>query len=132
MDRSAQSDEAGILRHLAVWERLVFEETFSATTAAYEGRSVGDVAAERGQGPFDALLDVVVADELRTGLRLPIPESDADWQARPRYGAILGRSSAARMRRPSRHHVRSDLLDLVAGRRGAPTWLAQLEEASIS
>jgi N-acyl-D-aspartate/D-glutamate deacylase len=98
MDRSAQSDEAGILRHLAVWERLVFEETFSATNAAYEGRSVGDVAAERGQGPFDALLDVVVADELRTGLRLPIPESDADWQARaavwrdPR--AIIGGSDA--------------------------------------
>jgi N-acyl-D-aspartate/D-glutamate deacylase len=82
LDTGAQSEEAGILRHLAVWERLVFEETFAAENATAEGRSVAAVAQERGVAPFDALLDVVVADRLRTGLRPPIPESEDDWVLR--------------------------------------------------
>jgi N-acyl-D-aspartate/D-glutamate deacylase len=82
MDEGSRSEEAGILRHLATWKRLVLEETFAPANVAYEGRSVGDVAKERGQAPFDALLDVVVADDLRTGLRVPIPESEDDWTAR--------------------------------------------------
>ncbi len=98
LDAGAQSDEAGILRHLAVWERLIFEETFAPENAGLEGRSVGQLAAERGLTPFDALLDVVVADRLRTGLRPPIGESEEDWVLRaqtwqdPR--AIVGGSDA--------------------------------------
>jgi N-acyl-D-aspartate/D-glutamate deacylase len=98
LDAGAQSDEAGILRHLAVWDRLIFDETFAPENAAVLGRSVGEVARERGVPPFDALLDVVVADRLRTGLRPPIGESEADWALRaqawldPR--AIVGGSDA--------------------------------------
>ena len=98
LDAGAQSDEAGILRHLAVWERLIIDETFAPENAGAEGRSVGEVARERGLEPFDALLDVVVADGLRTGLRPPIGESEADWVLRaevwqdPR--AIVGGSDA--------------------------------------
>jgi N-acyl-D-aspartate/D-glutamate deacylase len=77
LDRNAQSDEAGILRHIAAWRRLVIEES---SVPGCEGRTVGDIAA--GRDPFDALLDVVVADRLRTGIRLPIPESDDDWRVR--------------------------------------------------
>jgi N-acyl-D-aspartate/D-glutamate deacylase len=98
LDAGAQSDEAGILRHLAQWDRLLFEETFAPENKDLEGRSVGDVARERGVTPFDALLDVVVADGLRTGLRPPIPENEGDWALRaetwqdPR--AIVGGSDA--------------------------------------
>ena len=98
LDAGAQSEEAGILRHLAVWDRLVFEETFAPESADAEGRTVGEVARARGVEPFDALLDVVVADHLRTGLRPPIPESEEDWALRaqawedPR--AIVGGSDA--------------------------------------
>lgn len=98
LDEGAQSDEAGILRHLAQWDRLLFEETFAPENEGLEGRSVGQLARERGVSPFDALLDVVVADGLRTGLRPPIPESESDWTLRsetwrdPR--AIVGGSDA--------------------------------------
>jgi N-acyl-D-aspartate/D-glutamate deacylase len=98
LDAGAQSDEAGILRHLAVWDRLIFDETFAPENADAGGRSVGEVARSRDLEPFDALLDVVVADGLRTGLRPPIGESEEDWVLRaqawqdPR--AIVGGSDA--------------------------------------
>jgi N-acyl-D-aspartate/D-glutamate deacylase len=80
LDDGAKSKEAGIIGALANWQMLLIDETFDPANAAYEGRSVGDVARERGQEPFDALCDIVIADELRTGLRPPIPESEADWE----------------------------------------------------
>ncbi len=98
LDAGAQSDEAGILRALSQWDRLIFEETFAPENADVEGRSVGEVARDRGVTPFDALLDVVVADRLRTGLCPPIPETEEDWVLRaetwrdPR--AIVGGSDA--------------------------------------
>ena len=67
-------------------------------TTGLEGRTVGDVAAERGMSAWDAICEIVVADRLRTGFSVPIPESDADWRARaevwrdPR--AVVGGSDA--------------------------------------
>jgi N-acyl-D-aspartate/D-glutamate deacylase len=88
-----------VLANLARWERFTIAETFTPETRAYEGRTVGDIARERGVPPFDALLDIVVADELRTGLRPELPaEDDATWAARaavwrdPR--AVVGASDA--------------------------------------
>jgi len=79
----AASREAGLLRGLANWPVLTFAECFSPSTKPHEGRSVGDVAAGLGKEPFDTLLDVVIADELRTGLRPPVfGASDADWELR--------------------------------------------------
>ncbi|HXW31464.1 MAG TPA: amidohydrolase family protein, partial [Acidimicrobiales bacterium] len=94
----ASSKEAGILGALANWKNLVIEETFDPANAAYEGRRVGEVAQEQGKEPFDALLDVVVADGLRTGLRPPIPETEADWELRAKVWVdprtIVGGSDA--------------------------------------
>jgi len=98
MDQRAQSDEAGVLRFLAGWARLVIAETFAPEQRTLEGRTVGDVAAGWGMEPWDALCRIIVADRLRTGFGVPIPESDADWQARaeiwrdPR--AVVGGSDA--------------------------------------
>jgi N-acyl-D-aspartate/D-glutamate deacylase len=82
LDTAAHSKEAGILAALANWRNLVIDETFSQANAGLAGRTVGAIADERGQEPFDALLDVVLADRLRTGLRPPIPESEEDWALR--------------------------------------------------
>ncbi|HXQ90276.1 MAG TPA: amidohydrolase family protein [Acidimicrobiales bacterium] len=82
LDAGAKSEEAGIIGALARWENLVIDETFAPANAACEGRSVGEIAKASGKEPFDALLDIVIADELRTGLRPPIGESEADWELR--------------------------------------------------
>jgi N-acyl-D-aspartate/D-glutamate deacylase len=82
MDEASHSKEAGILAALANWRTLIIEETFSDANAGLAGRTVRDIAAERGLEPFDALVEVVLADGLRTGLRPPIPESEADWELR--------------------------------------------------
>ncbi len=98
MDERAQSDEAGVLRYLAGWARLVIAETFAPEQKGLEGRTVGEVAAEWGMDPWDAMCRLIVADRLRTGFAVPIPESDADWRARaevwrdPR--AVVGGSDA--------------------------------------
>ena len=86
LDERAHSPDAGVLAGLARWERLEVVEGFTAETRALEGRHVGDIATEQGKEPFDALLDVVVADKLRTGLRPDFggPEPDEVWAQRAR------------------------------------------------
>lgn len=79
----ASSEEAGALRGLANWKRFEVIEAFSPMTRALEGRTVGDIAAERGGDPFDVLLDIVIADELGTGLRpFRSDETEPEWKLR--------------------------------------------------
>ena len=99
LDAGAHSEEAGILRGLANWERLIIVETFAPENDDATGRTVGEVAAARGADPFDALLDVVIADELRTGLSpRPFGDGEADWKARAEVwrnrDAVIGGSDA--------------------------------------
>ncbi len=99
LNEGAQSKDAGILRALAQWERLIIVETFAPENADATGRSVGEVAAARGGEPFDTLLDIVIADELRTGLAPPRTGDDlADWQLRAEVWrspyAVIGGSDA--------------------------------------
>jgi N-acyl-D-aspartate/D-glutamate deacylase len=60
---------------------------------------VGDIAAERGVDPFDALVDIVLADELRTGLLLPARGDDPEsWRLRTKLWrdprVVIGASDA--------------------------------------
>ena len=72
-----------MLRGLATWENMTIVETFAPENEGLAGRRVGDVAAERRQPPFDALLDIVLADELRTVLLPPLAgNDDASWELR--------------------------------------------------
>jgi N-acyl-D-aspartate/D-glutamate deacylase len=95
----AAAPEAGVLLRLADWATYRIGDTFSDANTGLKGRVVGDVAAERGVDPFEALLDICVADGLRTVL-WPNPPDDDDesWAMRaelwddPR--AMIGGSDA--------------------------------------
>jgi N-acyl-D-aspartate/D-glutamate deacylase len=87
------------LRGLANWGAMVIFDVVADENLPCVGRTVGDVAAERGRDPWDVLCDIVVADELRTSFGRPSPPDTAeDWKARleiwrdPR--AVIGASDA--------------------------------------
>ncbi len=58
-------------------------EVFCEDNRQYLGRKIGDIAAERRADPFDVLVEICLADGLRTGL-LPraIGEDDDSWKLR--------------------------------------------------
>jgi N-acyl-D-aspartate/D-glutamate deacylase len=71
------------LQSIADWGEKMIVETFTPATKRYEGRKIGDIAAEERKTPFDALLDIVVADDLRTSFVHAFPpETDTDWAVR--------------------------------------------------
>jgi N-acyl-D-aspartate/D-glutamate deacylase len=96
---SAASPEAGMLRGMARWELMTIVETFAPENDGLAGRTIGEIAKERGQEPFDALCDISILDELRTIVQPPLAGNDeASWQLRrdvwrdPR--AVVGASDA--------------------------------------
>jgi N-acyl-D-aspartate/D-glutamate deacylase len=89
----------GPMKEISEWGKRVIVETFTPQTKKYEGRLVADIARDEGKGDFDALLDIVCADGLRTMFtRLPSWPSADDWRLTIdacRSGrAILGASDA--------------------------------------
>ena len=99
LSEGAASPEAGMLRGLANWANMEVNQTFAPENDGLAGRTVGDIAAERGQEPFDTLCDIVIADRLATVICPPVAgNDDASWNLRrdiwrdPR--AIVGASDA--------------------------------------
>jgi len=83
LQAAAASPGAGMFRRLSDFAGYVVGDTCSAANAGLAGRSVRDIAAERGVEPFDALLDLVLADALRTVLWPSAPDDDdAHWALR--------------------------------------------------
>ena len=68
LDQRAKSKEAGSFRGLGNWGTYVIGDTYAAANEGYRGRWCADIAAARGTADFDTLLDIVLADELRTVL----------------------------------------------------------------
>ncbi|MEU1183505.1 D-aminoacylase [Streptomyces sp. NPDC005820] len=81
--RRAESREAGVFRRLTNFGRYVIGDTYSAANEGLTGRVVEDIAGERGLDPFSCLVEICVADELRTVL-WPMPtDNDPDsWAMR--------------------------------------------------
>jgi len=83
LDERAHSEEAGALRALAVWQNMRVDAVALPEHRAFEGRTVGEIADEQGKQPFDALLDLALAEDLRTSFSPLIPgDDDASWKLR--------------------------------------------------
>ncbi len=80
---NSHSPEAGVFTRVAAWDRYQIGDTFAPVNDGLTGRVIGDIARERGIDPFDCLLDIVLADELRTVLWPLPPDDDAEsWRLR--------------------------------------------------
>ena len=95
----SQAPAAGVFRRLADWGEYVIGDTYATANAGLKGRTVSDVATERGRSNFGTLLDIVVADECRTVL-WPVPQDDdsESWRMRAELWAdpraMIGGSDA--------------------------------------
>lgn len=102
LDEGARSPDAGLIGALSKWHRLKIIETFAPENKDCEGKTVAEVMKARGAGhesSFDVLLDIVVADELRTGITPDMPGDTAeDWATRAEVWrhphAVVGASDA--------------------------------------
>ncbi len=83
MEERAASPEVGVFGRLTGWATYVIGDTFAEQNRDLTGRRVGDIAAERGSTPFDTLLDIVIADDLRTVLWPGATDADPEsWELR--------------------------------------------------
>ena len=83
LNECAKSKDAGVFRRLSGWGSYIIGDTFAEENAGLEWREVGEIAAERGTSDFDTLLDIVVADGLRTVIwPKPTDGDDATWLMR--------------------------------------------------
>ncbi len=99
LDELAHSEGAGVFRRLSNWSSYIIGDTFAPENEGLSWRDVGSIAEEQGKPPFDALLDLVIADGLRTVLWPKASDGDdASWKARVGVwedpGALIGGSDA--------------------------------------
>jgi N-acyl-D-aspartate/D-glutamate deacylase len=95
----SRSPAAGVFLRVADFPNFRIGETFSKENDGLTGRLVKEIAAERGSDDFDTLVEIVLADELRTVLwPEPPDDDDASWALRKRAWAhehtLLGGSDA--------------------------------------
>jgi N-acyl-D-aspartate/D-glutamate deacylase len=96
---SGAARASGPMADMADWGSKIIAEVADPALQAWQGRNLADIGKEQGKEPFEALLDLVCADKLRTTFSRPYAElTGADWQANVdawRDGrAVIGASDA--------------------------------------
>ena len=89
----------GPTRAIANWGGYQLLQTFSAQWKPYEGRIIGEIAAERGVTPWDLLCDIVIDDNLNTVIANQDKGQDREtWEKRVQvwrdHRAVVGASDA--------------------------------------
>ncbi len=99
LKRGADTPEGRALYYLTDWGSLTIGQTYSASNDGLAGKTVGEIARVRGADELDTLLDIAVADDLRTMIVTPLRGDDPEsWELRKRVIAdprvIVGGSDA--------------------------------------
>ncbi len=125
LGRLAASDPGRVA--LADWGAKRIIEAFTPETKRYEGMLVADIAAAESKPQFDALIDIVVADGLRTSFSYGL-ESDEpdDWPVRrdfwlDRRTVVGGSDAGAHLDMLSTFSFATDLLSVGVRERGLIT-----------
>jgi N-acyl-D-aspartate/D-glutamate deacylase len=63
---------------VAEWQHLRIIETFCEDNRGFEGRTVGEIAKETGEPPFEAMIRIALADGLRTSFLLDARGEDTE------------------------------------------------------
>ena len=81
LNEDAQKPSA--FRGVARWERLTVGEVSKEDLKHLEGRTIGDIAEELGKTPWETLCEIVVEDDLKTGLSPPAAgDNEESWALR--------------------------------------------------
>ena len=81
LNENAQKPSA--FRGIARWERLTVGEVTKQDLKHLEGRTIGDIAEELGETPWEALCEIVIEDDLKTGLYPPAAgDNEESWALR--------------------------------------------------
>lgn len=79
LDGAAQAPHRTWVR----WAETTVVDVSSPLLEALVGRNVGELAAERGQHPFDVMCDIALEDDLMTGFGPPVVgDDDESWKIR--------------------------------------------------
>jgi N-acyl-D-aspartate/D-glutamate deacylase len=124
MENRAASSDAGAFARLTGWGRYRIGDTYSEANEGLKGRLVADIARERGVRDFFCLLDIVLADDLRTVL-WPGPTDDdpESWRLRAEawdsgYAMIGGSDAGAHLDRMCGSSYTTEWLgDCIRGKR---------------
>ena len=83
LDQQANSEEAGMMRGLAQWQRMTVDQVTIDANRQFQGRTIGSIAEELGKAPFDAMVDLALSEDLRVGFRPPSSgDDDESWRLR--------------------------------------------------
>jgi N-acyl-D-aspartate/D-glutamate deacylase len=116
--KAGAASENGGMKFIAQWESMKIAEVFTPENKPYEGRLIGEIAAEETRDPFDVFVEVTIADGLRTSFMPQLPPEDLElFRERAKIWlddrTVIGASDAG---------AHLDMIDTF----GAPTALLEL------
>ena len=83
LENQAALPEAGVFSRLTGWDNYMVGDTYSEANEGLKGRTLGEIARERGQRAFHTMVEISLNDDLRT-VWWPLPTDDdaESWRLR--------------------------------------------------